>query len=134
RITMFARTMASKGWQFDVVASPVFFLGDRALHAKLGKAHGTPTHLQVYLTHPGIVGAMRYALHRRRRRSTPVDAGPEGSTLQRSSGTTLYRLLRWMHSRYDQAFARIGDPDWILPAVMRGLRLQSARSYGVVYA
>jgi glycosyltransferase involved in cell wall biosynthesis len=134
RTTKLMSYLDLRGWQCDVVASPVFDLADGAIQRELTQLHTKVPHLQVFVTHPGFIGSLRYRLHR----DAPSEKLGAGNPLEiggcRSFRQRIYRIMRHWHGRYSQLFARIGDPDWIAPAVLQGARLLRAHDYQVVFA
>jgi hypothetical protein len=135
RITQFADVLSSRGWQFDVVTTPAFFLHDETLRAKLRNIQGQFPHLRVFQTHPALVATLRDRLYPLGRLYGPVVRSQRADQATARLGEKLYRgLLRELYGRYHSVFARIGDPDWIVPGVFQGLRLLSMRRYHLVFA
>lgn len=134
RITKLSSALAPR-WQFDIVTTPVFFPHHRSLWTDPSQVHYEFPHLRVFLTNPGAIATLRARLHHRGRLRGPV-AAAEGANEQGNLCRPSFArdVLRGVNNRYSQIFGRIGDPDWVLPAVLQGLRLLSSRSYQFIFS
>ena len=129
RITQFIDVLGSRGWQFDIITTRAFFLYDEALSARLMHLHHTLPHVRVFLTYSAVLDLRGRLLY------TPVVPPGASNQHRRKLVPGIYRrFLRPLYGGYHYIFARIGDPDWIVPGVLQGLRLLSARAYQLVFA
>lgn len=130
RITRFTDILGSRGWQFDIITTRTFFPRDEALRERLNDLHSASPHLRVFLTHSGVGAALRGRLLYAS--VVPYEVGNEHG---RGRAPKIYRrFLRPLYGAYHYLFGRIGDPDWIVPGALQGLRMLSKRRYQLVFA